>query len=108
MKTYKLKDMKGGWFIGDFEPTAYSTPDFEVSYRTHPKGEKWDVHYHKIGTEINLLVSGRMSLQDKILLSGDIFILYPYEIADPIFIEDCVVLCIKTPSAPGDKYAVQE
>ncbi len=28
----------------------------------------------------------------------------PYEVADPIFLEDCEVLVIKTPSVPGDKF----
>ena len=100
--------MHKGWFIGDFEPTAYSTKDFEASYRTHHKGEKWDVHYHKVGTEINLLVSGKMSIQNKTLNSGDIFIIHPYELANPVFFEDCEVICIKTPSAPSDKFVVNE
>ena len=41
MKVMKLEDMFKGWFIGDFEPTAYKSKDFEVCYRVHPKGEKW-------------------------------------------------------------------
>ena len=106
MKLFKLNDMKSGWFIGDFEPTAYSTKDFEVSYRVHPKGQKWDTHYHKKATEINLLVSGQMMLQDKILVGGDIFILEPFEIAAPVFLEDCTILCVKTPSEISDKYVV--
>jgi len=108
MKIFRIEDMKAGWFIGDFNPTAYKTSDFEVSFRTHPKGEKWDTHYHKVATEINLLVSGDMTLQNKSLKSGDIFILEPYEIADPIFNEDCTILCVKTPSAPSDKFVVRE
>ena len=31
MEIHKIKDMIGGWFVGDFEPTAYKTKDFEVS-----------------------------------------------------------------------------
>ena len=104
MQVYNIKEMLGGWFVGNFEPAAYKTKDFEVCYKVHPKGEEWETHYHKVGTEINLLVSGKMMLQGKILKSGDIFILNPYEIADPVFLEDCEVVCVKTPSAPGDKY----
>ena len=40
------------------------------------------------------------------LKAGDVFIVYPGEIADPVFHEDCKVVCIKTPSIPGDKYVV--
>ena len=107
MKLMKLKDMKQGWFIGNFEPTAYKTKDFEVCYRTHPKGEKWDIHYHEHITEINLLVNGKMIMQGKTLLSGDIFILEPYEIADPDFLEDCTILCVKTPGIVGDKISME-
>lgn len=101
-----MKDMKDGWFIGNFEPTSYKTDQFEVCFKHHPKGDIWDTHYHKLGTEINYLVSGKMKIQNKELNTGDIFILEPYEIADPIFIEDCTVLIVKTPSIPGDKYSI--
>jgi len=104
----KYKDYKGGWFIGDFEPSAYKTNAFEVCYKVHKKGEKWDIHYHKLGTEINYLIKGKMSLQNKELTSGDIFIMLPFEIANPIFLEDCEMLIIKTPSNTKDKYIINE
>jgi quercetin dioxygenase-like cupin family protein len=108
MEIHKLKDMKGGWFVGDFTPTAYNTKDFELCYKEHTKGEQWDTHYHKEGTEINLLLEGKMIIQNTELNSGDIFILHPYEIADPIFLEDCKVVILKTPSVPGDKFVVKD
>lgn len=101
-----METMMGGWFIGNFEPSAYKTDQFEVCYKHHLKGEKWETHYHKEGTEINYLVNGKMIIQNKELNTGDIFILKPYEIADPIFIEDCTVLIVKTPSVSGDKYII--
>jgi len=106
MDIIKMETMMGGWFIGNFEPSAYKTDQFEVCYKHHLKGEKWDVHYHKEGTEINYLVNGKMIIQNKELNTGDIFILKPYEIADPIFVEDCTVLIVKTPSVSGDKYII--
>jgi len=108
MKIDKLNLMKGGWFIGNFSPSSYITEDFEVCYKEHKKGEKWDTHYHKEGTEINLLIEGRMVIQNTEITSGDIFTLYPYEIANPIFLEDCKLIIVKTPSLPGDKYLVNE
>lgn len=106
MKILKIKDMKEGWFIGNFEPAAFKTDEFEVCYKEHKAGEQWDTHYHKEATEINYLVDGKMNIQNKELNKGDIFILHPFEIADPIFIEDCTVLIIKTPSIPGDKFVI--
>jgi quercetin dioxygenase-like cupin family protein len=40
------------------------------------------------------------------LVAGDTFIIEPNEIADPIFHEDCTILCVKVPSSPKDKYLV--
>jgi quercetin dioxygenase-like cupin family protein len=99
--------MKSGWFIGNFEPTAFRTNLMEVCYKMHPKGEQWDIHYHRYVTEITLLISGSMKLQGKLLSSGDIFILEPYEIADPEFIEDCSIVCIKCPGITGDKIIIK-
>lgn len=64
------------------------------------------MHYHKKSTEINILIRGKMQIQDQILIEGDVFIFQPYEIADPVFLEDCEVLIVKTPSIPGDKYEI--
>lgn len=108
MQVLRIEDMKGGWFVGDFEPTAYKTKDFEVSYKVHQKGEHWDHHYHEKITEINLLTFGKMKIHGRELTTGDIFILHPYEIADPIFLEDCCIVCIKTPSVPDDKVVVKQ
>ena len=37
MKKFKLDDMKGGWFVGNFEPTAFKA-NFEVGIHRHKKG----------------------------------------------------------------------
>jgi len=107
MKVLKLKDMKQGWFVGNFEPSAYKDTDVEVCYRLHPKGEKWEWHYHKETTEINLLVEGEMIMQGKKLVSGDIFIITPYEISDQEFLKDCKIICVKTQNKPNDKYIIK-
>ena len=45
-----------------------------------------------------------MKLANKTLKKGDIFIIYPNEIADPVFLQNCEVLIVKIPSKKGDKY----
>lgn len=106
MKVYKMSDMIGGWFIGDFEPTAFKTENFEVCYKQHPKGEEWDTHYHKIATEINYIIRGEMMINDDLLKEGDIFILEPNEVSKPEFLTDCELIVVKTPSAKNDKYII--
>ena len=107
MKTGKLADMYRGWVVGDFEPSLLRTQDFEVGILLHPKGERWPAHYHKIGTEYNILISGSMCVCDTELVAGDTFIIEPGEVADPTFHEDCRIVCIKLPSDPKDKYLVE-
>jgi hypothetical protein len=106
MRFFNFDEMVGGWFIGDFTPTAYNTSDFEVSFKTHPKGEIWATHYHKVAVEINLIVFGRMTIQDILLNAGTIFVVDPGEIVDPVFHEDCGIVCVKVPSVKNDKYIV--
>tara|TARA_B100000519_G_C14213418_1_gene423750 strand:+ start:34 stop:366 length:333 start_codon:yes stop_codon:yes gene_type:complete len=107
MKIFKLKDMKQGWFFGNFEPSAYKDSEVEVCYRVHPKGEKWEWHYHKEITEVNVLIEGKMIMHGKTLVSGDIFTIEPYEISDQEFLEDCKIICVKTKNKPKDKYIVK-
>lgn len=101
-----MKDMKGGWFVGDFEPSSHKTRDFEVCYKVHNKGDIWPIHYHKVAYEINYLIRGKMIVSGKELLAGQIFVFEPGEVADPKFLTDCELIVVKTPSIVGDKYEV--
>ena len=102
----KLNNMIRGWFIGDFEPCVYRTREFEVGVLTHRKNEQWDEHYHKIANEINVLIEGKMIINGVHIEAGDIFIIKPNESSAPVFLEDCKIVCVKTPSVIGDKYAI--
>lgn len=104
MKIVEISDMKGGWFIGAFEPTVLSTSQFEVGVKTYSKGEYHAPHFHKIATEINYLISGKIIANKKEISVGQIFIFEPYEIAECEFLEDTQILVVKVPSSEGDKY----
>jgi len=106
MKRHKITDFWRGWFIGNFEPSLLKTEQFEVGLLTHLKGEQWPKHYHKVGTEYNVLISGSMTIAGSTIEPGDVFVFEPGDVADPVFHEDCQVLCVKAPSLPGDKYEI--
>lgn len=108
MKVTKLNTMRGGWFIGNFEPSVLKTDTFEVGLMSHKKGEAWPVHYHAKANEYNVLLEGRMIIQNTELNIGDIFVIEKMEIADPVFLEDCKVLVVKVPSVPGDKIILEK
>lgn len=103
-----INNVKNGWFIGNFPKAVFQSKDFEVCWRIHPAGQDWDLHYQQKSTEINLLINGKMILNGQDLISGDIFIIEPYEITDVKFIEDCSIVCVKTPSIPEDKIIIKK
>lgn len=107
MKISDLKDYHRGWFIGNFEPSVLKTSDFEIGILTHKKDEFWPKHVHKISTEINLLISGLISINGTIISPGQIFVIDKNEPSKAVFLEDCKVLVIKIPSVPGDKYELE-
>ena len=97
MKVTRLSDYTRGWVIGDFEPSVLRTKDFEVAVLTHKaRGTMHFAHYHKEGVEYNILISGKMVIQGTELNTGDVFVLDRYEVADPVFLEDCKVVCKNT------------
>lgn len=108
MNIDNIKNYYRGWIIGNFEPSLIKTKLFEIALLQHKKNEKWSKHFHKVATEYNVLISGKMIVCDKEINTGDIFVLEKNEIADPVFLEDCIVLCIKIPSVPGDKYIIYD
>ena len=99
--------MKKGWFVGNFEPTAFKTSQFEIGVMSHKKGEVWDKHYHKKSIEITLFLKGKVKLGNEIFSKGDILLIEPNEIVDPEFLEDTEVVVIKTPSDTNDKHIIE-
>jgi len=106
MQTHSVDDLVGGWFVGDFTPTAYKTNACEVSYKTHTAGEVWPTHYHKIGDEVNYLIEGRMEINGQQLQGPVIFVIPKGETAAPVFHTDVKLVVVKVPGAPNDKYLV--
>lgn len=104
MKIAHIDDMKGGWLIGDFEPSLLKTSQFEVAYKFFDKGEVHEAHIHKIATEFNYLTKGKLIIRGRTLEAGDIFVIEPGEVADPVFLENCEIMVVKTPSVKDDKY----
>jgi len=104
MKIYKLQSMIKGWFIGNFEPTIFKTSDVEVGVKEYKKGDKENRHYHKIATEITVIVSGKVRMNDAVYKQGDIILIEPNESTNFEAIEDTITTVVKIPGATNDKY----
>ena len=112
MDVNHIDNFTNGWFIGDFEPSLFKNPFFEVAHQHHPKGKIGDEHFHKLTTEVTYIVKGSMVIKDKqsgkdqTLSTGHMFTFFPNEISDVVFLEDSDLIVIRWPSIPSDKYMV--
>ncbi len=106
MKTAKLKDYTKGWFIGNFEPTLYKTNEVEVAVKKYVKGDYESKHFHKIATEITLVVKGQVKMFGNIYSEGDIVICEPGDATDFEALTDAENVVVKIPGANNDKYLV--
>lgn len=106
MKNANLKNMKGGWFIGNFEPSLFKTNDCEVAVKSYKKGDKEAKHYHKIATEYTVVVKGRIKMFGNVYEEGDIVVVEPGETTAFEALEDAMNVVVKIPGANNDKYVV--
>jgi len=106
MKLNKLNEMFKGWIVGNFEPTLYKTDDVEVAVKEYKAGDRDEKHYHKIATEITVIVSGHVLMNGLTYSSGDIITIEPGEATDFEALSDAKTTVIKIPCVQDDKYLV--
>lgn len=100
--------MVKGWFVGDFEPTLYRTDTTEVAVKKYAAGDKEEAHYHRIATELTLIISGEVAMNGKRYSAGDIVLMEPGESTDFEALTETVNVVVKVPSARNDKYPASE
>jgi hypothetical protein len=107
MEVSHISDFKKGWFVGDFEPSIFRNPFFELAHQKHEAGYKTPKHFHKVTTELTYIVKGKMRVGDQILSDGCMFVYEKGEMADSEVIEDVDIVVLRYPSIPTDKYFVK-
>lgn len=107
MKVENIKNFKNGWIIGNFEPSLLKTKDFEVGVHTYGVDHTVDLHFHKLSSEFNYIISGKMVVNGCELQAGDIFVLQPYELSDTKFLEETTIIIARNHSCTKDKYKVK-
>jgi hypothetical protein len=101
-----LKNFKGGWIIGNFEPSLINTKNFEIAIKKIKKGFVDIPHYHIGGAEYNILISGKLIQNTTEIFPEEIFIFEAGEVAKVEAIEDSIVIAIRGYSDPSDKYEI--
>lgn len=104
MKVAKLGDMLKGWFVGNFDPTLVKTNDVEVAVKEYKKGDYEEKHYHKIATEITVIVSGKVRMNGIEYSKGHIIVIEPNEATDFEALENTINTVVKLPGTCHDKY----
>ncbi|EGG0462163.1 hypothetical protein IDR50_000656 [Campylobacter lari] len=104
MEIFGLQDMIRGWFVGNFDPSVVKTDLVEVGVKSYKKDDYEDKHYHKIATEITVIIEGKVQMGSKIYAKNDIIVIYPKESTDFKALEDTITVVVKIPGANEDKY----
>lgn len=104
MKVSKIGDMFKGWFVGNFEPSLFKTDDVEVAVKEYKAGDKEEKHYHKVATEITVVMCGKVLMNGIEYNSGDVILIEPGEATDFEAIDDTITTVVKVPCVKGDKY----
>lgn len=103
MRRSSLKDMVGGWFIGNFQPNVIQSEQFEVTVRKYAKGDREPKHFQLIATEVTVIVEGQARIGDQILGPNDIIVLDPKDSYDFEALSEVTLVAVKFPSIPNDK-----
>lgn len=104
MKEFKLKDMTRGWFVGNFSPACCKTKAAEVGIKTYRAGEREEAHFHKVATEITVIVSGSARINGVKYSAGDIIVIEPGESADFRALAAVKTVVVKVPGVLKDKF----
>ena len=96
--------MVKGWFVGNFTPTLLQTNDVEVAVKHYKAGEREDWHFHKIATELTVVLSGEIEMNGTRYKEGDIIVMEPNEGTDFLAVTDAANVVVKIPGANNDKY----
>ena len=100
----KLDQFVNGWFIGDFEPSILKKTGVELAVMNKKKGIGiHDFHYHEKCTEINVLVKGKMKVNNKFIHENEIFIFKPNVPSVYEYLEDCTFVVFKNKPSNNDK-----
>ena len=104
MRHARLEDMVKGWFVGAFTPSALATNACEVAVKRYRAGERESAHFHKVATEVTLVLAGEVRMCGRAWKEGDIVVLSPGEVTDFEALTDTTNVVVKCPGALGDKY----
>ncbi|GAA0492724.1 MULTISPECIES: hypothetical protein [Tatumella] len=107
MKKEHIDQMVRGWLVGPFQPSVFYSEHVEVAVKHYVTGDYEPAHYHKISTEITMIITGNVMMNGNNYRSGDIVTILPEEITDFNVLENTTTLVVKLPAVKNDKYSAE-
>jgi mannose-6-phosphate isomerase-like protein (cupin superfamily) len=104
LQRYRLDNFTKGWFVGNFSPTILPSDAVEVAVKHYRAGEAEGAHYHKVATELTLIVSGRARMSGEEVGPGEIIKMEPGQATDFVPLTEVTTVVVKLPCVKGDKY----
>jgi quercetin dioxygenase-like cupin family protein len=104
MQTFKLEQMIKGWVVGDFAPTCLKTDAVEFAVKHYQAGDSEAWHFHKIATEVTVVVSGEVEMNNVRYSAGDVIVMEPHDGTDFRALTAATTAVVKVPGAKNDKY----
>jgi len=102
-----LENMTGGWFVGDFSPTALRCGAAEVGVKHYSPGSTEPEHWHERATEVTLVLDGTAVFNGTEVPAGSIVTVHPGERVRFETRTAVTTVVFKTPSVPEDKFLVE-
>ena len=104
VEIFQLENFVKGWFIGDFEPSILKNSGVELAVMHKTKGDVVnDFHYHENCIEINVLIKGKLNINNKLIQENEIFVFNKYVPSIYEFLEDCTFVVFKNKPSNSDK-----
>ena len=93
-----------GWLVGKFSPSILDRDNIEVGVKKYKAGDFEKSHYHKLSTEITIIVLGEVEMNNIKYIENDIIFIEPGESTDFKCITDVITLVLRDKSVINDKY----
>lgn len=117
---YKVDNVKNysstkGWICGHFMPdgSIQKNSEMEIKYEILNPGATSLPHYHPIGIEVCLVITGKIKLNiegEEVTLTNGDFVYMPKDITESLVevYEPSIVVYARTPSVPNNKVVKEE
>ena len=106
MYSNKLSEMTRGWFVGDFEPSAYRTNEAEAGIRLLEAGYCEQAHYHRTSVKVIAVLAGKLRMFHREWLEDDIVVFEPGDISSIEALQDSKIVMLLLPGIKNDKVYV--